>query len=123
MKDAHAAGKQIMIYSSGSVPAQQLLFGHTDAEPSDLKPLISDWFDTVNAGSKIDATSYETILAKHPNVAPARWLFLSDNLKEVEAALRSGMRSRPVVRPGNAPLPQDHPLSKVAVTNFAYGSS
>ena len=122
MKDAHAAGKQIMIYSSGSVPAQQLLFGHTDADPSDLKPLISDWFDTVNAGSKIDAASYKTIISKHPNVAPARWLFLSDNLKEVDAALTAGMRSVPVVRPGNAPLPQDHPLSTAAVTHFAYGS-
>lgn len=122
MSQAHAAGKKIIIYSSGSVPAQKLLFGHTDAHLSDLTPLISDWFDTVNAGSKIDAASYEIILSKHPDVTPARWLFLSDNLKEVHAALTAGMRSFPVVRPGNAPLPEDDPLSTDAVTQFVDGS-
>lgn len=122
LKEAHAAGKKIIIYSSGSVPAQKLFFGHTDANPSDLRPLISDWFDTVNAGSKIDAASYRAILAQHPDVSPARWLFLSDNLKEVDAALTAGLQSLPVVRPGNAPLPEEHPLSTVAVTQFLYGA-
>ena len=106
-----AEGKKIMIYSSGSVPAQKLLFGHTNAQPSDMRPLISDWFDTVNAGPKTDVSSYQAILSKHPDVNPARWLFFSDNLNEVGAALGSGMRSLPVTRPGNPPLPQDHPLS------------
>lgn len=122
LKEAHAAGKKIIIYSSGSVPAQKLFFGHTDADPSDLRPLISDWFDTVNAGSKIDAASYRAILAQHPDVSPARWLFLSDNLKEVDAALTAGLQSLPVVRPGNAPLPEEHSLSTVAVTQFLYGA-
>lgn len=116
---AHGAGKKIMIYSSGSVPAQKLLFGHTNADPSDMIPLICDWFDTVNAGPKTDVASYTTILSKYPQVDPARWLFLSDNLKEVEAALMSGMRSLPVSRPGNAELPSDHPLSRLAISDFS----
>ncbi|KAH7308220.1 HAD-like domain-containing protein [Stachybotrys elegans] len=115
---ARAAGKNIMIYSSGSVPAQKLLFGHTNADPADLTPQICDWFDTVNAGPKTDVASYKAILLKHPDIDPARWLFFSDNLKEVEAALGSGMRSLPVMRPGNAPLPDDHPLARHAILDF-----
>jgi len=116
--ETHSSGKKVMIYSSGSVPAQKLLFGHTDTEPADMRPLISDWFDTVNAGPKTNVASYKTILSKYPDIGPARWLFLSDNLKEVDAALTAGMRSVPVVRPGNEPLPEDHPLSMVAITHF-----
>ncbi|KAM4062229.1 enolase-phosphatase E1 [Hirsutella rhossiliensis] len=116
---AHASGKKIIIYSSGSVPAQKLFFSHTTAQPSDLTPFISAWFDTVNAGPKTEATSYTTILSSSPDITPARWLFLSDNLKEVGAALASGMRSLPVTRPGNAPLPPDDPLSQLAIRDFA----
>lgn len=118
MNQTHSAGKKIMIYSSGSVPAQKLLFGHTNAEPGDMRPLISDWFDTVNAGPKTNVASYKSILSKHPDSSPARWLFLSDNLKEVDAALIAGMRSLPIVRPGNVPLPEDHPLYTVAISDF-----
>lgn len=120
---SHSAGKKIMIYSSGSVQAQKLLFGHTNAESSDMQPLISGWFDTVNAGPKKDVASYRAILSRHPEVDPARWLFLSDNLQEVEAALQSGMRSLPVVRPGNMPLPSDEPLSRLAIPGFGGDSA
>ncbi|RCI10947.1 hypothetical protein L249_5312 [Ophiocordyceps polyrhachis-furcata BCC 54312] len=116
---AHAAGKTIIIYSSGSVAAQKLFFSHTSAEPSNLTPYISAWFDTVNAGPKTETASYATILASSPNIAPARWLFLSDNIHEVRAALASGMRSLPVVRPGNTSLPPDDPLSKLAICDFS----
>ncbi|KAK7429525.1 enolase-phosphatase E1 [Neonectria magnoliae] len=123
IKAAHAAGKKIIIYSSGSVPAQKLLFGHTNADPSDLKPLISDWFDTVNAGPKMDVASYTTILSNYSDISPERWLFLSDNLLEVDAAIQSGMRSFPVTRPGNAPLSPDHHLSKLALSEFTHDSA
>jgi enolase-phosphatase E1 len=99
-----AKGLQIMIYSSGSVPAQKLLFRHTDSSPSDLSPMISDWFDTVNAGLKTESSSYKTIAAKYPDLTGAEWLFLSDNVKEVDAAIEAGMRSCVVQRPGNAEL-------------------
>lgn len=118
IQSAHGAGKKIMIYSSGSVPAQQLLFRHTSSQPSDLSPFISDWFDTVNAGPKMEAASYKKIHAAHPEVATSRWLFLSDNIKEVEAAIAAGMRSVPVVRPGNSPLDPDCELLGNAVTSF-----
>ena len=101
-----AEGVTIMIYSSGSVPAQKLLFRHTNGDPvSDLTPLIADYFDTVNAGLKQEAASYEKILAQHPeHPVASEWLFLSDNVKEVEAAKQAGMQSVVVDRPGNAEL-------------------
>lgn len=120
---AHASGKKIIIYSSGSVPAQKLFFSHTTAQPSDLTPCISAWFDTVNAGAKTDSASYTTILSSSPGIPPARWLFLSDNLNEVSAALASGMRSLPVTRPGNAPLPPEDPLSRLAIGAFESAES
>ncbi|KOS16647.1 Enolase-phosphatase E1 [Escovopsis weberi] len=116
--DAHAAGKKIIIYSSGSVPAQKLFFAHTDADPSDMSVFVSDWFDTVNAGPKTDVASYASILSRYPATDPARWLFLSDNPKEVDAARRSGMRSIPVVRPGNAPLPPGYASAGLTISEF-----
>jgi len=96
---------RIMIYSSGSVPAQKLLFKHTNAEPADLIPFITDFFDTVNAGPKMEAASYVKIADKYKRHPPGEWLFLSDNVKEVEAALEAGMQSFVVQRPGNPALP------------------
>ncbi|UNI16273.1 Acireductone synthase [Purpureocillium takamizusanense] len=116
---AHAVGKKIIIYSSGSVPAQKLLFAHTSATPPDLTPLITGFFDTVNAGPKTEPGSYATILASYPDIAPSRWLFLSDNLKEVSAALTSGMVSLPVTRPKNAPFPPNDQLAQLAIPDFS----
>ncbi len=101
----HDKGFKIMIYSSGSVPAQKLFFSRTDADPSDLAPLISDWFDTVNAGLKTESSSYETITRKHPEFPAGEWLFLSDNVKEVDAAIAAGLQSYVIQRPGNSELP------------------
>ncbi|KAI3337325.1 enolase-phosphatase E1 [Xylariaceae sp. AK1471] len=101
----HKNGLKIMIYSSGSVPAQKLLFQHTNASPSDLTSLISDWFDTVNAGLKTETKSYEAIRESHPATPAEQWLFLSDNPNEVDAAIAAGMQSLVVQRPGNAELP------------------
>ena len=103
----HGKGIKLMIYSSGSVPAQKLLFKHTDAEPSDLTFMISDWFDTVNAGPKTESSSYEKIASSHPDILPSQFVFLSDNVREVDAAIAAGMQSKAVVRPGNAELTQD----------------
>ncbi|KAI0105472.1 enolase-phosphatase E1 [Nemania sp. FL0031] len=103
----HRNGLKIMIYSSGSVPAQKLLFRHTNAEPSDLTPLISDWFDTVNAGPKTEPKSYQVITESHPDIPAGQWLFLSDNPKEVEAAISAGMGSMAVRRPGNPDIPPE----------------
>jgi enolase-phosphatase E1 len=194
LKEWHASGVDLAVYSSGSVFAQKLLFGHvkpeqanagekrgrptedgeddatdepaakrqakdvsngsvgegkptavsstddgevkTSAEESDgemasnkfktedLQYLIRDWFDTTNAGFKTESTSYEKIASnlnvsiRHQPFGPVRparsltckqvdpegVLFLSDNVKEVDAAIAAGMRSKLVDRPGNAPL-------------------
>lgn len=104
-----ARGIEIMIYSSGSVPAQKLLFRHTDAaefgDKGDLTPMIADYFDTVNAGLKTEVESYQKIARKHDRFSAGEWLFLSDNVREVEAAKAAGMKSFVVQRPGNADLP------------------
>jgi enolase-phosphatase E1 len=95
-----------MIYSSGSVSAQKLLFRHTNGLPADLTPLITDFFDTVNAGPKTETLSYKKIAAKYRRYEPGEWLFLSDNVHEVEAAIAAGMQSYIVMRPGNVDLPE-----------------
>ncbi|EOO02860.1 putative enolase-phosphatase e1 protein [Phaeoacremonium minimum UCRPA7] len=109
---------RVMIYSSGSVPAQKLLFRHTNAKPSDLTPQITDFFDTVNAGPKTEAASYEKIAGKYKRYAPNEWLFLSDNVKEVEAAIAAGMQSYVVERPGNPDLPKDIQKRHKVIRNF-----
>ncbi|KAK8056514.1 enolase-phosphatase e1 [Apiospora rasikravindrae] len=103
----HGQGIKLMIYSSGSVAAQKLLFKYTNAEPSDLTMLISDWFDTVNAGLKAESASYEKIASNYPDVLPSQFLFLSDNVTEVDAAIAAGMQSKVIFRPGNAELASD----------------
>ncbi|KAI1331165.1 HAD-like domain-containing protein [Xylariaceae sp. FL0255] len=114
----HRKGLTVMIYSSGSVPAQKLLFKHTNAEPSDLTPLVSDWFDTVNAGLKTETKSYESIAKSHPQIPVDQFLFLSDNVKEVDAAIGAGMQSMVVQRPGNAELPADVPERLTVIEMF-----
>jgi enolase-phosphatase E1 len=100
-------GLTIMIYSSGSVQAQRLFFRHTNAKPRDLVPLIQDFFDTVNAGPKVEAASYQRIASRYPQFSMDEWLFLSDNPREVEAAQAAGMQVSVVHRPGNPTLPSE----------------
>ncbi|HHW4681126.1 MAG TPA: acireductone synthase, partial [Xylella taiwanensis] len=46
----HAAKVPLYVYSSGSVPAQQLFFSHSNA--GDLSGLFSGWFDTETGGKR-----------------------------------------------------------------------
>ncbi|ASC71828.1 Enolase-phosphatase E1 [Halomicronema hongdechloris C2206] len=94
----HAAGKHIYIFSSGSVQAQQLLFGHTEA--GDLRPLLSGYFDTTT-GSKKAPDSYRKITAAI-GLPPERILFISDVTAELKAAQAAGMQTLLSCRPGNA---------------------
>src|SRR3954447_26589245 len=57
----NAAGKDVRIYSSGSVQAQKLFFGHTIA--GDLLPQFRGHYDTMTGGKK-DAGSYQKIAAE-----------------------------------------------------------
>jgi enolase-phosphatase E1 len=106
-RDDDGGGAEVMIYSSGSVAAQKLLFRHTNGQPADLSPVITDYFDTVNAGPKTERASYEKIAAKYPGFEVGEWLFLSDNVREVEAAKEAGMQSVVVDRPGNAEVGEE----------------
>jgi len=81
------AGIALYIYSSGSIAAQKLIFGHSNE--GDLTPLFSGYFDTTS-GPKKDANSYRTI-AGEIGRAPEDILFLSDNIQEIDAARAAGM--------------------------------
>ena len=94
MRRWHAKGKSIVIFSSGSVAAQKLIFGHSDQ--GDLTPLISGYFDTTT-GPKREATSYRAIAAALA-LPPADILFLSDTPEEVAAAREAGMQALRVDR-------------------------
>ncbi len=90
------AGLSLAIYSSGSIPAQKLLFTHTVA--GDLTPFLSAYFDTTS-GPKRAVASYHTIVAAS-GLAPAEMLFLSDIPEELDAAREAGLGTGHVVRRG-----------------------
>ncbi|MBR0648191.1 acireductone synthase [Roseomonas terrae] len=88
------AGLRLAVYSSGSVAAQKLLFGHTGA--GDLTPLFAGFFDT-KVGGKREAASYATIAAGL--YLPATTiLFLSDIAEELDAAAAVGLQTCQLVR-------------------------
>ncbi|XP_013135587.1 PREDICTED: enolase-phosphatase E1 [Papilio polytes] len=94
-------GQKVYIYSSGSVQAQKLLFGQSLA--GDLLPHIEGHFDTA-VGAKQEPASYTAIVEKI-GCKPDEILFLTDILKEAEAARGAGLHAALVSREGNAPLP------------------
>ncbi|MDF0487660.1 acireductone synthase [Sphingomonas sp. H39-1-10] len=92
----HAAGVALHVFSSGSVAAQKLLFGHSDA--GDLTPLFSGHFDTTT-GAKREAASYLKI-AGAIGVPAGDVLFLSDTPEEIAAARDAGMQALRIARDG-----------------------
>ena len=98
LRQWHKAGLQLAVYSSGSVTAQQLLYGYSTC--GDLRGLFAHWFDT-RVGSKRDQRSYIKI-AKTLHVPSHQVLFVSDTLTECEAAAASGMQVLFSIRPGNS---------------------
>jgi len=82
-----ARGLRLFVYSSGSEEAQRLIFGYSDQ--GDLTPLFEGYFDT-RVGAKVEAGSY-TAIADATGLPAKEILFLTDNPKEVEAALAAGM--------------------------------
>jgi enolase-phosphatase E1 len=81
-------GKQIFIFSSGSVLAQRLLFESTPE--GDLTRFIASYFDTTT-GPKVRPESYKQI-AGQIGLSPSGVLFVSDTSAELDAALSSGMQ-------------------------------
>jgi enolase-phosphatase E1 len=94
-----AAGLGVAIYSSGSVPAQKMLFGTT--AHGDLTRFLTGFFDTA-VGPKTAADSYRRI-ATAVGCEPSTILFLSDVPLEIKAARAAGCQALLAVRPGNAP--------------------
>ena len=92
----HAAGLSLYVFSSGSVAAQKLIFGHSEA--GDLTPLFSGYFDT-NTGPKREAIAY-TRIAEAIGLPPGDILFLSDIEAETEAARGAGMGALLIDRAG-----------------------
>jgi enolase-phosphatase E1 len=92
-----AQGLVLAVYSSGSVAAQQLLYGHNQA--GDLRNLFSHWFDT-RTGPKQAASSYALISAAM-DCEPAQILFISDAIAELEAAAKAGLQVLFSDRAGN----------------------
>ena len=96
------SGLPLYVYSSGSVPAQKLFFGHSDA--GDLTALFSSWFDT-EIGGKREAASYRRI-AEAIGVPAGEILFLSDVVEELDAAREAGLRTVLIDRLQDYPQPR-----------------
>lgn len=111
--------KKLYIYSSGSIKAQKLLFGHVnyDGKSVDLNNLFAGYFDITTAGYKTESKSY-TSIANDVNIPANEVLFLSDNVKEVHAAIAAGMQAVVVVRPGNAPLSSQDQAALQTITSL-----
>ena len=101
LKSWQASGIQLRIYSSGSVGAQKLFFGHTIA--GNLLDLFSGHYDTTIGGKK-EADSYRAIQQDLGDEAD-QWLFISDVPAELDAAASAGFQIALSQRPGNAEVP------------------
>jgi enolase-phosphatase E1 len=114
----HEQGLRIRIYSSGSIGAQKLFFGHTVA--GNLLPFLEGHYDTTT-GPKREAGSYAAIV-KDWDLVPGEILFLSDVPAELDAACEAGMQTALSMRPGNAEIdansqhPQIASFSELAIT-------
>ena len=96
------------MYSSGSVEAQKLIFGHT--EHGDLTPLFSGYFDT-RVGGKKEAASYRKILLDTGLSGP-EMLFLSDVGEELDAARQAGLKTCQLLRDDKARPAITHPQAR-----------
>jgi len=96
LKRWHQEGFQLFVYSSGSIQAQKLIFGCSEA--GDLTPLFSGYFDTTS-GPKREAQSYVNI-AQALKIEASQVLFLSDIVEELDAARAAGMVTCGLAREG-----------------------
>ena len=89
-------GIQLGVFSSGSIPAQKLIFGYS--ESGDLTPYFSAYFDTTSGGKR-EVETYIKI-SNELKLQPNDILFLSDIVEELEAAQQAGFQTTQLVRPG-----------------------
>lgn len=97
-----AQGLALAVYSSGSIQAQQLLYGHSNG--GDLRFLFSHWFDT-RTGRKQEVSSY-TRICELMQTSAERVLFISDAIAELDAASAAGINAIFSKRAGN---PEQNP--------------
>ena len=100
-----ASGIKLCIYSSGSIAAQKLFFGHT--QHGSLLKFFHMHFDTT-IGNKKEPSSYSQIVGQlGPSLQPS--LFVSDVAAELDAAQHAGLYTVASIRPGNQELPANCP--------------
>jgi enolase-phosphatase E1 len=104
----HDQGIKLYVFSSGSVKAQQLLFGHSDA--GDLTPLFSGYYDT-RIGNKREAGAYRKII-QDIGLPAGEILFLSDIVEELDAAKQAGMKTTMLVRESGPDTATPHPQAR-----------
>jgi enolase-phosphatase E1 len=114
LKRWHDEGIPLYIYSSGSIQAQKLYFGHTEA--GDLRHCFAGYFDTTTGGKR-EAESYRKILGEI-GTPPERSVFLSDIGAELDAAREAGMRTWQLLRPGTAAAPAHAQVASFADLPF-----
>ncbi|OAD53936.1 Enolase-phosphatase E1 [Eufriesea mexicana] len=107
-------GKKVYVYSSGSIEAQKLLFGHS--VHGDLLKHFSGYFDT-EIGAKQESSSYKNILSKI-GAEPSNVIFLTDVVKEAAAAKEAGLSTVIVLREGNAPLTDEERVTYITIKSF-----
>ena len=104
LKRWHEEGVDVRIFSSGSALAQRLLFSSTAF--GDLTVYLNGFFDTT-IGAKDNPESYARI-AKAFGCSSSEIAFISDVVRELDAAEQAGMQVLLCVRPGNHPQPSHH---------------
>ena len=102
------SGLDLYVYSSGSVQAQKLLFGYSDA--GDLRPRFAGYFDT-KVGHKREEASYRAI-SESIGSAPQDILFLSDISEELDAAAAAGMQTTQLVRDEHTVAGTSHRIAR-----------
>ncbi|XP_049646244.1 enolase-phosphatase E1 [Suncus etruscus] len=115
VKKWREAGMKVYIYSSGSVEAQKLLFGHSTE--GDILELVDGHFDT-KIGHKVESESYRKI-ASSIGCLTNNILFLTDVTVEASAAEEANVHVAVVVRPGNAGLTDDEKTYYSLITSFS----
>lgn len=118
LKEWKSRGLDLYVYSSGSMYAQKLLFGHT--EYGDLTPLFSGYFDT-HIGGKKDRASYDNI-AVQLGIPANQLLFLSDIKEELDAAKAAGFQTIWLTR-DSAPDPQAEHLQVNSFEQISWGKA
>lgn len=115
LRQWHAQGLPLYVYSSGSIQAQKLFFKYSEA--GDLTPLFQDYFDTTT-GLKQEADSYRKIAAAI-GLPAQELLFLSDIEAELNAARQAGFQTGWLVREKDSPCHPDELVTPhMVVTGF-----